>query len=365
MLPLTIPRNFAAATTLFVVIGAAQAVAAESKHRILLLRETDGHLGAWSSLPAGGQKVTSVTRHGQPVTVQLSVLPGEELPRRVQSFRYEAWGNELPMPKGFTTNSKTTREGFAAFWEPTSSSQRYAVRFETNRLVEGRPILHQVTLRRGYGGYFLIFQDGNLPPIANRAKTISELMLEFPTAYQALEEAAARCSLVGLSLVPESRFSPLVIRDVMGEAIEEAPPAPHHGRWRRLVEQLDDDRYERRVAASEALLAIGVDVVKFLASLDPQTLTLEQRSRIRYIVRTFTIESPPDPQPLSREQLRRLQQERPPEWLAQLLMSSEDPIRRWAVDQLHRHNILVDLSPRATRAQRREICFDLLERLSH
>ncbi len=363
MLPFTPVRSCAAATMVLAVFGSAQVASAESRHRILVLRETDGHLGAWSSLPSGGQKVPSVTRHGQPVTVHLSILPGEGPLRRVQSFRYEAWGKEIPLPDGFATRGKSIREGFAAFWEPTSSTERYAVRFETNRLVEGQPILRQATLRRGYGGYYLTFQDGILPPVAKRAKTIPELMLEFPTAYGALEEAAHQCSLVGLSLVPQSRFSPLVIRDVMGEVIEEETPPPRLGHWQRLVKQLDDDRYDQRVAASEALLAIGVDVVRFLASLDPQTLTLEQRARIRYIARTFTIESPPEPEPLSREELRHLQQEMPPQWLAHLLMSSEESIRVWAVDQLHRHRILVDLSPRATRTQRRQYYRELITRL--
>ncbi len=352
------------ATTLLALFGTTEEAAAAETHNFLVLRETAGHLGAWSSLPAGGQKIPSVTRRGQSVIVQLSVLPSEEPLHRVQSFRYEAWGNEIPMPEGFASRGKKIHEGFAAFWEATSSPLRYAVRFVTNRVVEGQPLLRQATLRRGYGGYFLTFQDGTLPPVVKRAKTIPELMLEFPTAYQALEETAHQCSLVGLSLVPESRFSPSVIRDVMGKVIEEETPPPPTGRWQRLVEQLDDDRYEQRVDASKALLAIGIDVVKFLSRLDPQQLTLEQRARIRYIVRTFTVESPPEPEPLSREQLRQLQRDLPPRWLAHLLMSSQAPIRTWAVDQLHRQDILVDLSPGATRSERRKLYQHLLEQLS-
>lgn len=347
-----------------VTLASIEAVAA-TKQTILILRETDGQLLAWSSLPAGGQKVPSVTRRGKPVVVHLSVLPGDEPLRRVQSFRFEAWGSEIPTPEGYVTRGRTIREGFAAFWEPTSSAERYAIRFETNRMVEGQPVLRQATLRRGYGGYYLTFQDGMLPPVVCRAKTIPEMMLEFPTAYRAIEESAHQCSLVGLSLVPQSRFSPLVIRDVMGETVEEDIPAPQIADWQQLVEQLDDDRYDQRVAASDALMAIGVDVVKFLAELDPRQLTLEQRSRIRYIMRTFTVESPPEPEPLPRAEVRKLQQELPPDWLAHLLMATEEPIRTWAVDKLHRQNVLVELSPRATRTERRELYRDLLERLSN
>ncbi len=335
------------------------------QNRILVLRETDGQLGAWSCLPSGGQKITSVTRRGKPVTVHISVLPGNEEMRRVQSFRYEVWGNEIPAPEGSAGPGKTIREGFAAFWEPTSSPERYAIRFETNRLVEGSAILRQATLRRGYGGYFLTYQDGGLPPIAKRAKTIPELMLEFPTAYQALEEAAHQCSLVGLSLVPESRFSPSVIRDVMGEKVEEETAPPPSSDWQQLVDQLNHDEYDQRAAASNKLLAAGVEVVKFLAALDPQTLTLEQRARIRYILRTFTVESPPDPAPLSRDAVRKLQQELPSKWLAHLLMSSQEPVRTWAIGQLHRQNVLIDLAPSAPRAERRELYLGLLERLSN
>lgn len=356
---------FLVAAVLLSICGMRHVEAAGVQNRILVLRETDGQLGAWSSLPSGGQKITSVTRRGKPVIVQISVLPGEEEMRRVQSFRYEVWGNEIETREVSVGRSKTVREGFAAFWEPTSSPERYAIRFESNRLIEGRAILRQATLRRGYGGYFLTFQDGGLPPIAKRAKTIPELMLEFPTAYQALEEAAHQCSLVGLSLVPESRFSPSVIRDVMGEVVEEETPPPSSGDWQQLVEQLNHDEYNRRVAASNELLAAGVEVVKFLASLDPRTLTLEQRSRIRYIVRTFTVESPPDPEPLSREEVRKLQQELPPEWLAHLLMSSQEPVRIWAIGQLHRQHVLIDLAPSASRTERRELYLSLLERLSN
>ena len=344
IVPLLLTALFALGTLL------GDRAAAQEPFPQLFFSEHDGELRAWTPMASGSRAVDGLQWCGQAVTARISVLPGDDPLRRVHSFRFESWGEEIALANQLPGMDRV-REGFGAYLEPTSSPHRYGLRLDWCQVVDGQPVYHQTTLRRGFGNFYLSFSDGGAAPIVYRAKTLAQMMLEHATAYHAFEEKANQCSLRGVALVPRSRYSPTVIHHVMGAPIVLLAP-PERAAWQRLVAQLDDDAYKRRDAATQALLRAGAAVVPFLEGLDNGELSLEQRARIQYIVRAFAEDMPPEPQPLESGELEQLQREPPASWLAHLILSAEDEVRSWAADRLHRVGLIIDLPREPNRDER-------------
>jgi LmbE family N-acetylglucosaminyl deacetylase len=66
--------------------------------------------------------------------------------------------------------------------------------------------------------------------------------------------------------------------------------------WQAWVDQLADPSFSRRREADQALRAAGQGVLAHLRQLDPATLDLEQRRRIRAIVAAIADSSPDSPE---------------------------------------------------------------------
>lgn len=349
-------KRLAAATIAIAALASAARLKAEM---LIEVREENGQLRFYSNLVPGNHNVPELPVRGRSASAQILVEAGDGPQRPVRSFRVESW-QDVASEDG----RSTLRAGFSANLEPTSVPDRFRLRLEVHHVHEGVLQVQTSILRRGFGMYYLSFAHAGTSAaptkVVGRAKSLLELMLESPQAYKAFEEAAQACSLPSVGLVPQSRFSPTVIEAVMGDAIV-LPTVEASPDWARLVAELDSDDYEVRAKASESLLAAEGGVTRYLQKLRPEELSLEQRARIAYIIRRLTVEMPPVPQPLAVEELRALQMAPPNDWLARLVMSSEEPVRKWALDRLHRQGLLGELPPNPSPAERREL-FDALTR---
>ncbi|MBX7167224.1 MAG: hypothetical protein K1X74_12920 [Pirellulales bacterium] len=342
-------RNLA--LLILAIAGCGACVSPAPAEMLILLREESNQLRFWSNLLAGHHNIVELPVRDRSASAQILVEPGEGPLRLVRQFRVESW-DEVAGPRG------PLQTGFAVELEPTRVADRYRLRFEVRRARDGRVVQEHFVLRRGIGMFYLSkgeSGDGATEQTIARAKSLVEMMLEYPQVYRDLEQAAQECSLPGLQFVPETRYSPTVIEAVMGEPIELTGPAVPDA-WPQWVAALDADEYAERRAALDALIAAGPDVARYLRSLPAEDLSPEQRAQIAYVLKSHTIELPAAPQPLAPEDLRDLQESPPDEWLARVLMSSDRRVRSWATGRLARRGIAVPaLEPEADFAERKRV----------
>jgi hypothetical protein len=295
------------------------------------LREERGYLNIVTGLPAGRGNFSAIDDQGLSLQGFVQVTENEEEQKSVRLFRLV--GRKAIAPPADAPQRPVMWVGFSATLSASTSPGHFTLRFRETSLVDGVLQDQEAVLGRTCCGYHLSVRvqgDKELP--VARGRRFTDLMIEWADTYKNFERLAAACCRPGFEFVPTSLFSPILVAQVVDHDLLQ-PDDRQRDTLQKAVQNLDSDELAVRNAASDTLLTQGQTTLLWLDSLATESLSAEQKLRLRRVRSDIEHQIPALPFAIDDLKLRSLTAAPPVEWVSQLRASSDVKVQRWAVEK--------------------------------
>lgn len=295
------------------------------------LREERGYLTIVTALPAGRGNFSAIDDQGLSLQGFVQVTENAEEQKSVRLFRLV--GRKAIAPPADDPMRPVMWIGFSATLSASTSPGHFTLRFHQTSLVDGELQEEEAVLGRTCCGYHLSVrvQGGKELPVA-RGRRFTDLMIESVDTYKNFERLAAACCRPGFEFVPTSLFSPMLVAQVVDHDLLQ-PDVRQRDSLHKAVQDLDSDLLAVRDAASDTLLSQGQTTLLWLDSLASESLSAEQKLRLRRVRSDIERQIPALPFAIDELKLRSLTAAPPVEWVSQLRASSDVKVQHWAVEK--------------------------------